>query len=96
MVKLTPEQTAYCLNPARDLGPRIACAMFGYPKEIWTTRHCYWIYVPIIATICGGILGGFVYDAFIFQGKESPLNKPWGRSKKQIEGGGNIDAAHNA
>lgn len=86
-------ETAYCLNPARDLGPRIACAMFGYPSKIWTYRHCYWIYVPIVATIFGGIIGGFVYDLFIFDGQESPLNKPWGKpwgKKKNKSGNGRI------
>ncbi|KAK9899035.1 aquaporin [Cystobasidium minutum MCA 4210] len=70
-------ETAYCLNPARDLGPRIAAAMYGYPSTIWTDRNCYWIYVPIIATICGGLVGCFTYDTFVFAGPESPLNKPW-------------------
>jgi aquaglyceroporin related protein len=76
-------QTAYCLNPARDLGPRIAAAMYGYPSSIWTYRHCYWIWTPIIACAVGGVFGGFVYDLFLYQGKDSPLNKPWGRKKIQ-------------
>lgn len=80
-------ETAYCLNPARDLGPRIAAAMYGYPSTIWTDRNCYWIYVPIIATITGGLIGSFFYDAFIFSGAESPLNKPfslpWSSKKRQ-------------
>lgn len=105
-------------NPARDLGPRIAAAMYGYPSTIWTDRNCYWIvstpiqhtlsvpcskltgyclstfpppvllqYVPIIATITGGLIGSFVYDTFIFSGAESPLNKPfslpWSKKKNQ-------------
>lgn len=75
-------ETAYCLNPARDLGPRIACAIFGFPRQIWTYRNCYWIYVPIVATMLGGVIGGFVYDLFIFDGKESPLNRSWGKKKR--------------
>ncbi|GMK59017.1 hypothetical protein CspeluHIS016_0700320 [Cutaneotrichosporon spelunceum] len=80
-------ETAYCLNPARDLGPRIACAIFGYPRVIWTYRNCYWIYTPIIATICGALIGAFSYDLFIFSGAESPLNRPWPRKEKTEKSG---------
>jgi len=76
-------QTAYCLNPARDLGPRIAAACFGYGKEIWTYRNGYFAYVAIVAPICGAVFGGFFYDLFIFSGPESPLNRPWGKKKQQ-------------
>ncbi|BEI81990.1 hypothetical protein CcaverHIS002_0211500 [Cutaneotrichosporon cavernicola] len=79
-------ETAYCLNPARDLGPRIACAMFGYPKVIWTYRNCYWIYTPIIATILGSLIGAFSYDLFIFSGEESPINQPWRKEKREKSG----------
>lgn len=72
-------QTAYCLNPARDIGPRIACSMFGYPGKIWSYRNCYWIYTPIIGTCFGALLGCFFYDLFIYTGTESPLNRVWGR-----------------
>jgi aquaglyceroporin related protein len=51
--------------------------MYGYPSTIWTDRNCYFLYVPIVATICGGLVGSFVYDTFIFTGTESPLNKPF-------------------
>lgn len=77
-------ETAYCLNPARDLGPRIACAMYGFPKRIWTYRNCYWIYTPIIAPILGALFGAFIYDLFIYSGADGPLNKPWGRKRKAI------------
>jgi len=85
-------QTAYCLNPARDFGPRVACAIFGYPHQIWTNRHHYWVYTPIVGTIFGGLVGGFWYDFFLYQGEESPLNKPWpcfGRKKKRAIAHGN-------
>jgi len=80
-------QTAYCLNPARDLGPRIAAACFGYGKDIWTYRNGYFFWTCWVATIFGGLVGCFVYDFFLFAGPESPLNKPWGKKKQaQIEG----------
>lgn len=80
-------QTAYCLNPARDLGPRIAASMFGYPKEIWTYRNGYALWCVCIATVSGGLFGCFVYDLFIYQGPESWLNKPfelpWSQKSKE-------------
>jgi len=69
-------ETSYALNPARDLGPRIALAIVGYNKEIlWNYRHQYWLWVPTLGPICGGIIGGFVYDALVFNGPESIFNR---------------------
>lgn len=33
-------QTGFALNPARDLGPRIATAMVGYGREVFDYRKC--------------------------------------------------------
>ncbi|CCO27222.1 putative membrane protein YFL054C OS=Saccharomyces cerevisiae (strain ATCC 204508 / S288c) GN=YFL054C PE=1 SV=1 [Rhizoctonia solani AG-1 IB] len=69
-------QTAYAINPARDLGPRLMCWMAGYGREVWNYRSQYWLYTPIIGPIVGAILGVAIYDAFIFTGSESIFNKP--------------------
>jgi aquaglyceroporin related protein len=50
-------QTSFALNPARDLGPRIAASAFGYPSTIWTNRHGYWFWGPILGPIGGALLG---------------------------------------
>ncbi|KAH9992806.1 hypothetical protein BJV77DRAFT_1001132 [Russula vinacea] len=34
----------YAVNHARDLGPRIMTAMFGYGAQVFTLRHHYWIW----------------------------------------------------
>ena len=61
---------------ARDLGPRIALAIVGYNKEIlWNYRHQYWLWVPTLGPICGGIIGGLIYDALVFNGPESIFNR---------------------
>ncbi|KAK0534968.1 hypothetical protein OC835_002513 [Tilletia horrida] len=71
-------QTAYCVNPARDLGPRIMLAMVGYaPDLLWSFNAYYVLWVPILATVVGAVLGGFIYDALIYTGGESPLNARW-------------------
>ncbi|GMK58598.1 hypothetical protein CspeluHIS016_0600400 [Cutaneotrichosporon spelunceum] len=52
----------YALNPARDLGVRLACLAFGYTRELFTDRNCYWIWLCIIAPFFGGTLSTFLYD----------------------------------
>ncbi|KAF8998104.1 aquaporin-like protein [Cyathus striatus] len=68
-------QTGFALNPARDLGPRILTAMVGYGGQVFSTRHQYWIWTPIIATILGALAGTTVYDLFLYNGHESLANK---------------------
>ncbi len=55
--------TGYAINPARDLGPRIAHALLPIPGK----RDSDWGYafVPIIGPIIGGILGAVVYQFFL-------------------------------
>ena len=76
-------QTAYALNPARDLGPRLMCWMAGYGREVWNYRSQYWLYTPIIGPIVGAILGTIVYDGFLFTGSESIFNKPDAEARRR-------------
>ncbi|GAA93674.1 uncharacterized protein L969DRAFT_90192 [Mixia osmundae IAM 14324] len=71
-------QTAYCINPARDFGPRLATWIVGYGKGVWTFYSWYWIWTPIVATICGALLGSLAYDMLIYTGLDSPVNQRWG------------------
>ncbi|KAF8799028.1 aquaporin [Phlegmacium glaucopus] len=70
-------QTGYAINPARDLGPRMLTAMVGYGKEVFTYRNHYWIWCPIMGPILGALFGAFVYDAFLYTGEDSILNRPF-------------------
>ena len=72
--------TGAAMNPARDLGPRLACLVVGYGGGIF--RNGYWIYGPWVGTITGAIFGAFLYDAAIFVGGESPVNYPRRRIKR--------------
>ncbi len=75
--------TAYAVNVARDLGPRIALYIVGYgPNVLWTYDAWYWLRTPILGTICGAIAGGAIYDGLIYQGDDSPMNQPWGNPKR--------------
>ena len=53
--------TGYAINPARDLGPRIAHAFLPVPDK----RDSDWGYawVPVVAPIAGGLLAAWVNSA---------------------------------
>ncbi|MFZ8102723.1 aquaporin, partial [Staphylococcus arlettae] len=55
-------QTGYAINPARDLGPRIAHAIlpiFGKGTSNWG-----YAIVPVLGPIAGGMLGAVIYRLF--------------------------------
>lgn len=54
--------TGYAINPARDLGPRIAHAVLPIPGK----RDADWSYswIPVVGPIIGGILGAIVGNGF--------------------------------
>lgn len=54
--------TGYAINPARDLGPRLAHAVLpiaGKGDSDWA-----YAWIPILGPIAGGVAGAFVYRAF--------------------------------
>jgi glycerol uptake facilitator protein len=51
--------TGYAINPARDLGPRIAHAFLPIPGKGSSDWGYSWI--PVIGPIIGGILGALIY-----------------------------------
>jgi len=52
--------TGYAINPARDLGPRIAHALL----PIRGKRNSDWAYswIPVVAPILGGVIGAKVFE----------------------------------
>ncbi|HET9429829.1 MAG TPA: MIP/aquaporin family protein, partial [Chitinophagaceae bacterium] len=54
--------TGYAINPARDLGPRIAHFLLPIPGK----RDSDWSYswIPVIGPIMGAILAAFVFTLF--------------------------------
>ncbi|MBT6449357.1 MAG: aquaporin, partial [Verrucomicrobiales bacterium] len=53
--------TGYAINPARDLGPRIAHALLPIPgkgKSDWS-----YAWIPVVGPCIGGVLGAFAYKA---------------------------------
>ncbi|KAG9009691.1 hypothetical protein FRB90_008193 [Tulasnella sp. 427] len=69
-------QTSFSMNPARDLGPRMMSAIF-YGRKVFTHRHNYWIWGPIIADFTGALAGASIYDFLIYVGSESPIAYRW-------------------
>jgi glycerol uptake facilitator protein len=51
--------TGYAINPARDLGPRIAHAVLPIPGKGGSDWGYAWI--PVVAPIIGGILGALAF-----------------------------------
>ncbi len=55
--------TGYAINPARDLGPRIAHALLPIPGKGDSDWGYAWI--PVVAPILGGICGTVVYRVML-------------------------------
>ncbi len=64
LISLLGPLTMACLNPARDLGPRLFSAIAGWKTVPFTTNGFGWLTVYIVAPIVGGLLGGGVYRVF--------------------------------
>jgi glycerol uptake facilitator protein len=54
--------TGFAINPARDLGPRIAHAILPIPGKGGSDWGYFW--VPVVGPIIGGIVAAVVYMAF--------------------------------
>jgi len=55
-----------CMNPARDIGPRIICSILGWKSLPFTYRSndCYFL-VPLFMPFVGSALGTFIYHILI-------------------------------
>jgi glycerol uptake facilitator protein len=55
--------TGYAINPARDLGPRVAHALLPIPGK----RDSDWGYawIPVIGPLVGGVLGALLFKALV-------------------------------
>lgn len=53
--------TGYAINPARDLGPRVASFFLGWGGSVFLAdNHYFW--VPTVAPLAGGVFGALLYD----------------------------------
>ncbi len=58
--------TGYAINPARDLGPRVAHAVLPIAGKGGSDWGYAWI--PVVAPIIGGVLGAWLYTILGFGG----------------------------
>jgi glycerol uptake facilitator protein len=52
----------YAINPARDLGPRIASFITGYGTSFRDQYGHLYFWVPIVGPLIGGVIGGGLYQ----------------------------------
>lgn len=63
--------TGYAINPARDLGPRIAHALLPIPGKGSSDWKYSWI--PVVGPLLGGVLGAKFYQVVFTNGSETGL-----------------------
>jgi aquaglyceroporin related protein, other eukaryote len=77
--------TGTCLNPTRDLGPRLVTWCAGFGTSVFTLHHYWFIWGSWVSPILGGLFGAVVYDSLIFVGGESPINYPHSAAARDDE-----------
>ncbi|OLY81595.1 Aquaporin-3 [Smittium mucronatum] len=60
-----------CMNPARDLGPRIFLSVAGWGSEPFSANN-YYFWVPVVAPFLGAIVGTGIYELFIIPNNDGP------------------------
>ena len=55
---------AWAINPARDFGPRLFCFFAGWGSSALPSPDNYW-WIPIVAPLIGGVVGGLAYQLSI-------------------------------
>jgi glycerol uptake facilitator protein len=64
----------YAINPARDLGPRLASFVTGYGTAFRDQYGQLYFWVPIVGPLVGGLLGAGLYEALV--GRFLPTAEP--------------------
>ncbi|WP_232663190.1 MIP/aquaporin family protein [Pseudonocardia sp. TRM90224] len=51
----------YAINPARDFGPRLLTLVTGYQDALFDQNGTLYFWLPIVAPIIGGLIGGALF-----------------------------------
>ncbi|HWI74926.1 MAG TPA: MIP/aquaporin family protein, partial [Baekduia sp.] len=62
----------YAINPARDLGPRLASFFTGYGGAWRDQNGDFYFWVPIVGPLIGGLIGAALYDGLV--GRSLPVS----------------------
>ena len=54
----------YAINPARDFGPRLFTFVAGWGADVFRAANNWW-WVPVVAPLVGGVVGGWAYDVLV-------------------------------
>lgn len=68
LISLIGPLTMACMNPARDLAPRLFSSFAGWGFIPFTANGSGWLTVYIVAPLIGGLLGGGIYRLFFAHG----------------------------
>ena len=55
----------YAINPARDLGPRLASFLTGYGGAFRDQTGYLYFWIPIVGPVVGGLIGAGLYQALV-------------------------------
>ena len=55
----------YAINPARDFGPRLLSLLTGYETAMYDQHGQLYFWLPIVAPIIGGLVGGALFKYLI-------------------------------
>lgn len=55
----------YAINPARDFGPRLLTFFTGYEDAMFDQNGTLYFWLPIVAPIIGGLIGGAIFKYMI-------------------------------
>ncbi len=81
----------YAINPARDFGPRLASFITGYETALHRpVRHRPTVWVPIVAPIIGGLIGGALFQFThrpLHPRRTRPSPRPWAATCPANENG---------
>lgn len=57
--------TGACLNPARDIGPRLAIMIFTGRESHFAANDNWWAWGSCLGPFSGGLVGAVLYDTFL-------------------------------